>query len=186
MLKQGSSRLLLSLDDLRKFDADLARALLPPLTPHLCVSHTKRLARNAGNLMKRPAEYLPSFEEALREVCIATPPPSRASPPPSPPHVPPPARAPSHCPLHAAILFFFRWCNLRILPTARCRRSRRCAPSPSRRPPIAAPSPPRRPPAAVRAHPAPCAHRAVPPCDDCRSRLEFRAPLGRTTSHRAA
>ena len=45
MLKQSRSRLMLSLDDLRTFDAELTRSL-----------------------MRRPAEYLPPFEEALREV----------------------------------------------------------------------------------------------------------------------
>ena len=44
MLKQGSSRLMLNLDELRRFDADLTR-----------------------NLLRAPAEYLPPFEEALRE-----------------------------------------------------------------------------------------------------------------------
>ena len=45
MLKQNRCRLMLSLDDLRSFDAELTRSL-----------------------MRRPAEYLPPFEEALREV----------------------------------------------------------------------------------------------------------------------
>lgn len=45
MLKQGDRRLMLSLDELRTFDAELTR-----------------------NLIRRPAEYLPPFEEALREV----------------------------------------------------------------------------------------------------------------------
>ena len=45
MLKHSASRLLLSLDELRSFDAELTR-----------------------NLIARPAEYLPPFEEALREV----------------------------------------------------------------------------------------------------------------------
>ena len=45
MLKANQTRLLLSLDDLRAFDPELTR-----------------------NLMRKPAEYLPAFEEALREV----------------------------------------------------------------------------------------------------------------------
>jgi len=45
MVKRQSTRLVLSLDELRSFDAELAR-----------------------NLMRRPAEYLPPFEDALREV----------------------------------------------------------------------------------------------------------------------
>ena len=45
MLKQGASRLPLSLDELRAFDAETARALVA-----------------------RPADYLPAFEDALREL----------------------------------------------------------------------------------------------------------------------
>lgn len=49
MLKQRQTRLMLSLDDLRAFDAELTR-----------------------NLLRRPADHLPPFEDALRE-CVFSP-----------------------------------------------------------------------------------------------------------------
>ena len=69
MMKMQQTRLLLSLDELRNFDGELTRsgacAASAPAPPARAPANWLPVARA---VMRRPADYLPAFEEALREV----------------------------------------------------------------------------------------------------------------------
>ena len=77
LLKLGGSRLMLSLDEVSRFDSSAAAFAglscshpcgLNRASPCLWCQLRAFDAELTRNFMRRPADYLPPFEEALREV----------------------------------------------------------------------------------------------------------------------